>query len=103
MMKSSASKLRCQMVLPSTAYSNYRTRPLVSNTQWREKKLKKNKKVYRAFSEVCLLEEELNKVQEAQSAPSYLQDGVKAVEEKLEQINLFLVVCRRRKTYLCIS
>lgn len=26
---SSASKLRCQMVLPSTAYSNYRTRPLI--------------------------------------------------------------------------
>lgn len=55
-----------------------------------EKKLKKKNKKKRAISEVCLVEEELNKVQEAQSAPSYLQDGVKAVEEKLEQINLFL-------------
>lgn len=27
--KSNVSKLRCQMVLPSTAYSNYRTGPLV--------------------------------------------------------------------------
>lgn len=55
-----------------------------------EKKLKKKNNKKRAISEVCLVEEELNKVQEAQSAPSYLQDGVKAVEEKLEQINLFL-------------
>lgn len=55
-----------------------------------EKKLKNKNKKKRAISEVCLVEEELNKVQEAQSAPSYLQDGVKAVEEKLEQINLFL-------------
>lgn len=55
-----------------------------------EKKLKNKKKEKRAISEVCLVEEELNKIQEAQSAPSYLQDGVKAVEEKLEQINLFL-------------
>lgn len=54
-----------------------------------ENKQKKKNKEKRAISEVCLVEEELNKVQEAQSAPSYLQDSVKAVEEKLEQINLF--------------
>lgn len=104
MVKSSASKLRCVMVLPSTAYSNYRTRPLSGEglkAEKRqaikpkgEKKLKNKKK--RAIFEVCLVEEELNKVQEAQSTTSYLQDGVKAVEEKLEQINLFSCLAKKK-------
>ena len=92
------------MVLPSTAYSNYRTRPLSGEglkAEKRqaikpkgEKKLKNKKK--RAIFEVCLVEEELNKVQEAQSTTSYLQDGVKAVEEKLEQINLFSCLAKKK-------
>lgn len=51
--------------------------------------------------EVCLVEEELNKVQEAQSPPSNLQGDVKAVEEKLEQI-IFDFSCLVKKKNLSL-